>query len=178
MGMMGTFSYLATENAHGGLGLNFDILETNLINLSLLIGFLVVYGRKFISNILTERRLAIEEEINEAETQSQTAAAQLAEAQQKLAQAQAEAVTIRADAETRAKVLKSQILAQADTEIERMKATAVQELDTEQAKVIAELKQRIVLKALEKSEARLKDRLDVSAGEKLIDRCIAQLGGS
>jgi F-type H+-transporting ATPase subunit b len=178
MGMMGTFSYLATEGTHNGLGLNFDILETNLINLSILIGFLLVYGRKFISNILTERRLAIEEEINEAETQSQTAAAELAEAQQKLAQAQAEAVKIRSDAETRAQVLKAQILAQAGTEIERMKATAVQELDTEQAKVIAEVKQRIVLKALEKAESRLKDRLDVSAGEKLIDRCIAQLGGS
>jgi F-type H+-transporting ATPase subunit b len=178
MGMMGTFSYLATEGTHNGLGLNFDILETNLINLSILIGFLLVYGRKFISNILTERRLAIEEEINEAETQAKKAAAELAEAQQKLAQAQAEAVKIRADAETRAQAIKAEILAQAGTEIERMKATAVQELDTEQAKVITELKQRIVLKALEKAETRLKDRLDVSAGEKLIDRCIAQLGGS
>jgi len=47
---MGTFLLLAAE-AHeaaekGGFGINFDIFEANLINLAILIGVLIYFGRK------------------------------------------------------------------------------------------------------------------------------------
>ncbi|NJK69970.1 MAG: F0F1 ATP synthase subunit B, partial [Microcoleus sp. SU_5_3] len=42
---MGTVLLLATEaSREGGFGLNFDILETNLINLSIVIGLLFYFG--------------------------------------------------------------------------------------------------------------------------------------
>jgi F-type H+-transporting ATPase subunit b len=175
---MGTVLLLATEaSAEGGFGLNFDILETNLINLSIVIGLLFYFGRGFLGNILTERRSAIEEAIKEAETRQKDAAAALAEQQQKLTQAQAEAERIRAAAEENAKVAKEAILAQAAQEVERMKATAGQELEAERERAIAQLRARVAAMALEKVESQLKTSLDENAQHQLIDRSIALLGG-
>ena len=54
---MGTVLLLATEaSGEGGFGLNFDILETNLINLVIIIAVLFYFGVRIVGKILTERR--------------------------------------------------------------------------------------------------------------------------
>jgi F-type H+-transporting ATPase subunit b len=172
---MGNFSFLATEAAHavesGGFGLNFNLLETNLINLSIIIGVLFYFGRKVLGNILGERRSRIEEEIREAEKRQKDAAAALADAQQKLAQAQAEAERIRAEAETSAKTASEAILAQA------LKESAAQDLDTARERAIAELRERVAAMAIQRVESQLRGHLDDSAQQQLIDRSIANVGG-
>jgi F-type H+-transporting ATPase subunit b len=171
---MGTFFYLASE----GFGFNLDILDTNLINLLILLGLLVFYGGKFLDNILSERREKIAAEIKDSENRAQEAASALADAQQKLAQAQAEAEKIRQNALARAQTVKESILAQGKVEVQRLQETANQELNTETEKVIAQIKEQIVALALAKAESSLQDHLDSSVQEKLIDHSIAQLGGS
>lgn len=169
--------YLAVEQAGGGFGISSDILGSNLINLLIVIGLLVVYGGKFVGKILTERRDRIAEEIKEAEERAKTAAKALAEAKENLSQAQAKAVQIKADAQGTAKTTREQILAQGQKDIERMKATAVQELDSERAKVVNELKRTIAVLALQKAEQELQDRLNDDIQGKLISRAVEQLGG-
>ncbi|WP_449867678.1 F0F1 ATP synthase subunit B [Oscillatoria salina] len=180
--MVINFLYLATEAAEaaeeGGFGLNFDILETNLINLVIIIGVLFVFGRRFLGKILEERRSKIQSEIKEAEVQAKEAAAALADAQQKLAQAQAEVEKIRTTAEQTAQKAKESILAQANTEVERIKADAVADVNTEKERAIAELKQRVATLAIDRVESRMKEILDESTQQQLIDRSIARLGGS
>ncbi|MGK7874852.1 MAG: F0F1 ATP synthase subunit B [Xenococcaceae cyanobacterium] len=179
--MMGNFLILATE-AHsageGGFGLHLDILESNLINLAILIGVLVYFGRKALGNILSERRSKIAEEIQEAEDRQRKAAEALADQQQKLAQAQAEAERIRKQAEQRAQAAKEAIAAQTEQDIQRLKEVAAQDLDSEQERAIAELRQRVAAMAMERVESQLKAQLDESAQQQLINRSIAQLGGS
>lgn len=179
--MMGNFSFLATEAAHavesGGFGLNFNILETNLINLAIIIGVLFYFGRKVVGNTLGERRSRIEQEIGEAEQRQKEAAAALADAQQKLAQAQAEAEKIRATAEENAKVAKDAILTQATKDIERLNAAAAQDMETARERAIAELRERIAALAIQRVESQLASHLDDSAQQQLIDRSIAILGG-
>jgi F-type H+-transporting ATPase subunit b len=178
---MGNFSFLATEAVHavesGGFGLNFNLLETNLINLSIIIGVLFYFGRKVLGNILGERRSRIEEEIREAEKRQKDAAAALADAQQKLAQAQAEAERIRAEAETSAKTAREAILAQAARDVERLKESAAQDLDTARERAIAELRERVAAMAIQRVESQLRGHLDDSAQQQLIDRSIANVGG-
>ncbi len=174
---MGNLFYLATEEAAKGFGINLDILGSNVVNLALVVGLLVVYGGKFVGNLLEERRAKIQQEIQEAEALAAQAQSKLTQAQQDLAQAQEKAKQIKADAEVTAKRISGEILAQGDKDIERMKATAVQELDSERAKVIAQLKQRIAVLALEKAEAQLKESLNDEVQGKLISRAVAQLGG-
>lgn len=173
-----TVLLLATEAIHeGGFGLNTNILETNVINLAILVGVLVYFGRGFLGKILSERRSTIEEAIKEAEQRQKQAEAALAEQQQKLAQAQAEASRILAEAEQRAQSVRESILAKATTDVERMKATATQELDSERERVIAQLRAQIATQAIERAEAQLRQQLDDTVQERLIDRSLTLLGG-
>lgn len=174
---METFFYLATEEASSGFGFNFDLLGSNVINLAILVGFLVVYGGKVLGNILTERRTKIAEEVQEAEAQVSQSATTLVAAKEELTQAKAKADQIRAEAEATAKRVSAEILAQGDREIERMKATAMQELDSERAKAMTELRQRIAVLAIEKAEEQLKATLNEERQGRLISRAVGQLGG-
>jgi F-type H+-transporting ATPase subunit b len=168
--------YLATEEA-SGFGIKFDLLGSNVINLTIVIVFLLVYGTKFLNNILDQRREKIAQEIQEAENYAQEAAQALAGAKENLDQAQAKAKQIKADAEATGKNLRAEILAQGEKEVQRMKATAVQELDSERARVVAELKRQIAVLALEKAEQDLRDRLNDEVQGQLISRAVDQLGG-
>ncbi|MCT7949438.1 F0F1 ATP synthase subunit B [Ancylothrix sp. C2] len=181
---MGTFWLLATaaeavetELEHGGFGLNFDLFETNLINLAIIIGVLFYFGRGFLGNVLSERRNRIETAIKEAEQKLQEAATSLSEGQQKLTQAQAEAERIRAAAQERAKAAKEAIMAQAIKDVERLRADSDKDLETEKERVVNELRARVAAMALQKVESQLKERLDDNAQGQLIDRSIAMLGG-
>lgn len=179
---MGTFSSLATAAAEtvaeGGLELNLDILETNLVNLVIIIGVLVVFGRRFLGKMLGDRRSRIEQELTEAEKRAQEAETALAQAQQNLAQAQAEVERIRKSAEESAQKVKERILAENTREIERIKTTAVQDLDAQTERAIDEIRQRVATLALERVEVQLKERLqDQGIQRQLIDRSLAQLGG-
>ena len=73
MSIIGTVLLLATES-EGGFGLNLDILETNIVNLGLLIGILFYFGRNVLTNTLIERRSKIEKTIMKAETKAKEAA--------------------------------------------------------------------------------------------------------
>lgn len=175
MVMIGSFTLLAMEE--GGFGLNFDILEANLINLALLLGILFYFGRKVITDVLSARRTKIAQAIQEAEQRQQKAANALAEQQKKLTQAQTQAERIRQEAQESAQAAKTKIMAQATQDVERMQETAAQDLTSEQERVITQLKQRVAALAIEQVQSQLSNQLDEEAQQQLIQRSIAQLGG-
>ena len=166
-----------SEVAEGGFGLNFDILEANLINLGLLIGILVYFGRPLLTNILSERRSNIEAQINQAEQRAKEAAAELAQAQQKLTQAQAEAQNILKTAQTSAQAAKQAILARSEEDVQKLKETAAADLNSEREKAIAQLRASVVASALQKVESELQTGVADDAQQALIDRSIALIGG-
>ncbi|MGF1496164.1 MAG: F0F1 ATP synthase subunit B [Elainellaceae cyanobacterium] len=182
---MGTFSLLAAEAGalaaegleEGGFGLNFDLLDTNLINLAIIIAALVYFGRKFLGSTLVERRSQIESAIKEAEQRKRDAASKLAEQQQRLAQAQSDAARLVKEAETRAETARQSILTQAEQDIERIKAAADQDTTSQQERVVAELRQRVTEMALQRAEERLRSELDEGRQHQLISRSIEMMGG-
>jgi F-type H+-transporting ATPase subunit b len=189
MEIMGTLILLAAETAsiaaeasehaeESGFGLNFDVLGTNLINIVIIVGVLIYFGRDLVGKTLAERRSSIETAIQDAETRKKDAAAALADQQQKLAQAQVEATRIRAAAEETAKVARAEILSQAEQDIARLKAAAAQDLTSQQERIVNELRQQIAAMAVQQVESRLRSDLGNSAQQQLIDRSIAMLGGN
>ncbi|MEM7578765.1 MAG: F0F1 ATP synthase subunit B [Cyanobacteria bacterium P01_A01_bin.80] len=183
---MGTFLLLAASAAAGelaetagesGFGINTDILDTNIINLAIIITVLIVFGRKALGGKLEERRLKIETAIKNAEQRASEAQKAIAEQQQKLAQAQTEAQSIREAASENAKKAKEAILAEAATDVERMKQTAAADMSTERDKAIAQLRERVVASALEKAESELRTNVADDAQHTLVDRSIALMGG-
>jgi len=165
---------LASETK--GFGINFDILETNLINLAIVIGVLVYFGKGFLGSKLQERREAIETAIKDAESRQKKAAAALAEQQQKLQMAKKEAEKIKADAQTNAEAAREAVLAQSAKDIERLKAAAQQDMSSQQERVMQELRQRVSAMAMEKVRSRLPEVLNEGTQSKLVDQSIAQLG--
>ncbi len=165
---------LASETK--GFGLNFDIFEANLINLAIIIGVLVYFGRDFLGGKLKERRDTIEQAIAEAESRQKQASAALAEQQQKLQMAQKKAEQIRAEAQTNAESARQAVLAQSAKDIERMKASAAQDLNSQQDKVMQELRKRVSALALEKVRTSLPSTLNDDVQSRLVDQSIAQLG--
>ncbi|MBE9108314.1 F0F1 ATP synthase subunit B [Nodosilinea sp. LEGE 07298] len=161
----------------GGFGVDFNILETNLINLVIIIGVLYYFGGKFLGKTLSTRRAAIKTEIVEAEQRKQEAAAALAEQQQKLAQAQQEAKKILAEAKVTADRTRDEILEQSQIDVERMRANAAQDLTSQEARVMRELQQRIATLAIERSEAALPGQLNDDLQRRLVDSSIAMLKG-
>lgn len=168
---------LAEEAGDGGFGLNTNILETNLINLAIIITVLFVFGRKVLGNTLKTRRENIETAIKSAEQRAKDAEARLKDAQIKLEQAQAEAERIKKAAEGNAEAAKKAILDQATADIQRMQDAGAADLNAELNKAIAQLRQRVVIQALQKVETELKGGIADDAQITLIDRSIAQLGG-
>lgn len=176
---MGTFVLLTAEAVEeSGIGLNLDILETNIINLAIIIGVLIYFGRGFLGKTLVDRRARIEEAIKDAEGRKQQAAAALAGEQQKLAQAQSEATRILAEAEERAKTVREAVLAKAQEDVQRMRASAAQDLNSQQERVINELRQRVATLALQQVESQLRSGLSEDTQQQLIDRSIAMIGGA
>lgn len=174
--MIGNFLFLATEGK-GGFGLNPDLIETNLFNLVLVLAFVVIFGRKLLGEVLTERRISIETAIQDTEARQKQAISGLEVARQNLAQAQAEAEKIRATAIVSAASVKAEIEAKAVADIARMQELAAASTSTEQDKAIGEIRVRVVKLAMERAEAQLKNLLTESAQTELVDRSIALVGG-
>ncbi len=174
--MMGNLLFLATAGK-GGVSLNPDLIETNLFNLTVVLVFVFVFGRKVLTSILTERREAIEVAIKDTEDRQKQALSALDGAKKNLAQAQAEAETIRQTAIASAANAKAEIAAKVAADIERMQQLAAASTDTEQDKAIAELRTRVTNLAMERAQAKLKQLLTKSAQTELIDRSIAMVGG-
>ncbi|MEO0834866.1 MAG: F0F1 ATP synthase subunit B [Cyanobacteria bacterium J06642_3] len=174
---MVTFFLLNAEpGAESGFGFNFDIIETNLINLGIIFVLLIVYGGKVVGNILSERRAKIEAEIKAAEAKANESKQALAAAQKNLKEAQDNARQILAEAETNAEKAKEAALAKGQKEVERLKTTAAADLNSEQERAIAQLRARAVEMALERVETRMGEVLNDDKQRQLIDRSIAKLG--
>ena len=173
--MIGNFLFLATEGK-GGVGLNLDLIESNLFNLTLVLGFVFYFGRKLLGDVLSERRASIETAIQDIETRQKQAISALEVAKQNLAQAQTEAESIRQSGIVSAANVKAEIEAKAIADIARMQQLAAADANSEQDKAVTELRKRIANLAMERAEAQLKNLLTESAQTELVDRSIAMIG--
>lgn len=177
--MIETLLFLAEAHSEveSGFGLNLDIFETNLINLTLLVGILVYFGKPLLSKTLTERRAKIAEQIQAVEQKKKQAEVTLANEQKKLEEAKATAAKIRSEATTNAQKARETILAQGEKEVQRLKEIAGKDLSSEQEKAIAQLRERVVALALERARSQMENVLNDDVQRKLIDSSIAKLGG-
>ena len=168
---------LLGEAEEGGFGLNFSLLDTNLINLVIIIGVLVYFGRGLVGKTLADRRSQIEAAIKEAEDRKKAASAALAEEQQKLAQAKTEAERIRQNAVESAERARTAILEETEAELARMQEAASQDITSQQERIARELREVIAARAVAIAEDRLKSGLNSDAQQQLVEQSIASLRG-
>jgi len=164
--------------SHGSFGLNFNLFETNIVNLAIVIFGLYKFLPNFLGGILERRRAIILADLKDAEERLATATSALAQAQKDLAEAQQKAEQIRADGKSRAEAIRLDSEKRTVEEMARVKQASASDLDAEAARVTAQLRREAARLAIEKALAVLPDRLDASAQSALIDQSIQSLGNA
>ena len=155
--------------------LNLNPLETNLVNLVIVIGLLFWFLRGFLGGILERRRTAILQELQDAESRLKTATENLSQAQSELAAAQQKAEKIRADGQARAAGIRAEGEKRTISVMAAIKAGADADAEADAARIKDSLRREAALAAIDKALAELPARLDANAQAKLIDSTIKNL---
>jgi len=164
--------------SHGSFGINFDIFETNIINLAIVIAGLVWFLRGFLGGILERRRERILGELKEAEERLVAANASLAEAQKNLGEARALAEKIRADGKLRAEAVRLESEKRTLEEMSRLKQDSQSDLQSEISRVSRLLQREAAEMAIAKALESLPGRLDPALQARLIDQSIQSMGNA
>jgi F-type H+-transporting ATPase subunit b len=158
-----------------GFAINSNILETNLINLIIILVLLVNFGKGFLGKLLSARLQKIESAIKDAENRQTKAMEELKLAEAKLTQAEQEAQRIIQEAQKSADLARSTILAGVDEDIAKLQTAAEQEIASEQDRVVKQLRRQLVQQALQATQSRLDQGLSASAQHQLVDRSLSLL---
>merc|ERR1712100_738830 len=173
---MGTLNSFSGQISDLSVSLNLDIFETNIINISILLGGIIYLGSNALSESLSERQEKIMGAIQEAEERLQQADARLAESEKQLEQAQLIIESIKTDAETTARNVKSGILMDGKNEIERLTNTTKSQIGTIEARVRKQISEYVVTLALKRVTLQLEGKLNSNLQQQILDRNISNLG--
>lgn len=152
--VLGLQSSLAT-----GLSLNTNVLDTNLINLAIVIGILVYFGRQILQDTLNSRKEKIVTQIEDAQKQYEEVKQTLLEAKELLSQAKVKEIEIRANGEVDKK-RQIQLLIEAHKEaLKRLQNVKDITVQLEQQKAVQDLRNYVITSAFEQAEEFLKNHI-------------------
>ena len=157
------------------MNLNFNPLETNLVNLAIVIGVLFWFLRGFLGGILERRRSAILQDLQDAEARLKTASEELTKAQSELAAAQQKAEQIRIDGQKRAAAIRAEGEKRTISVMAAIKQGAAADADAEASRIKDALRREAAMAAIDKVLTDLPGRLDDAAQSKLSDSTIRNL---
>lgn len=134
-----------------GFGINTNVLETNVLNLSVVIGVLFVVGKDVLSSNLDERRNKIVQSLEDVETRYLNAQKKLEEARAEYTAAKAKATEIREQTTQTASQSRGIAIQRAEAEITRLESTKNSTLSVEKQKLIREMRDMLTTGALDKA---------------------------
>nr|YP_009296859.1 ATP synthase CFO B chain subunit I [Bangiopsis subsimplex]AOM66202.1 ATP synthase CFO B chain subunit I [Bangiopsis subsimplex]ARO90437.1 ATP synthase CF0 subunit B [Bangiopsis subsimplex] len=173
------FMLISEEHIHSqSFGLNLNVLDTNIINLAILLSLLFYVGKQAISSILEGRQQKVLNSLQEAEERQQQASTRLKEAQTQLAQTQLIISEIKKEAESTAQQVRESTFNQGKLDIERLVASGKASIITAEMQVKKKLLQQVASLALERVSTQLKSEISSEMQSNIIDENIASLGGS
>jgi len=170
-----TLNSFSTQISDLEVSLNTDIFETNLINITLLVGGLFYLLSGALSESLSERQQKILGAIQESEERLQEATTRLTESETQLAQAQIVIESIQKDAQVTAQQVKSSILTDGKSEIERLTSSAKTQISTIEARVRKQISDYVATLALQRITMQLEGKLNSNLQQQIIDRNISKL---
>nr|QWW93175.1 ATP synthase CF0 subunit I [Lunularia cruciata] len=159
----------------GSFGLNTNLLETNLINLGVVIGLLVYFGKGSLSNLLKNRKLTILNTIQDAEERYKEATDKLNQARTRLQQAKLKADDIRINGLSQMEKEKQDLINAADEDSKRLEESKNATIRFEKQRAIEQVRQQVSRLALERALETLKSRLNSELHLRMIDYHIGLL---
>ena len=164
--------------ASEGFGLNLDLIETNIINLAVVIFGLYKFLPGFLGKILEKRRTTILTDLKDAEARLSQAKNSLSKAKDELASAKQKAEKIRNDCKARAEAIRLDSEKRTVEEMARIKQGAASDLTAEAARVTSQLRKEAAELAIEKALAILPKKLDSSTQDNFLKQSIKNIGDS
>jgi len=159
-----------------GIGINTDILDTNIINLTVVIGVLVYVGGDVLSSLLTNRKEMILKTLQDADDRYKEAEQKIADAKEQLELAKVKAEEIRAQSKASAALGTTNLLNRVEEDIKRLEETKQTTIRLEEEKAVAQVCQQVSRLALDQAVEKLKTSLDSNVQRRIIDLNIALLG--
>jgi len=143
-----------------GFGFNGNILETNLINLSVVIAVVVSFGGDALRSLLDNRKQTILNNLQEADLKAKEAENKLVQAQAQLELAKKKAIEISEQGILNAKQEQKQSIRQTQEDISRLEEVKQETIYFQQQKAISQVSQQVVSLALNQVREKLSSRLD------------------
>lgn len=168
---------LLSEHHKHGFSINTNLLETNVINIAILLIALIYFGKPTLNKILQNRQDKVLFAINEAETKLEQANTRLMEAEKQLQQTQAIITQIKQEAESTATKIRASILAQGKIDVDRLVASSKAGVLSTESEIRKQIQQQIATLALKRVSTQLKAQINAEMQSQIIDRNIAKLGG-
>ena len=161
-----------------GFGLNFNLFETNILNLAVVIFGLYKFLPNFLGGILERRRASIISDLKDAEDRLAEASNALAKAKQELASAEQKAAKIRTDCKARSEAIRLESEKRTVVEMARIKQGAASDLNAEASRVSSQLRKEAAEMAIEKALAVLPGRLNKKNQDDFLNQSIKNIGNS
>lgn len=142
---------------------NTNILETNILNLAVVIGVLVYFGKDKVNEALDTRQANIRESFASAERKFEQSKLALEAANEKLAAAQEKASDIRRESQVFIDKRSKELMVNAKSELERFETSKKQELIRQQEKIKQDLYSKLLKDAFQKARLNLRTQLQENA---------------
>lgn len=157
---MNILTLLMTLPSGEGLGFNTNILETNIINLAVVLGVVISFIGDALRSLLNNRKETILKNLQEADQRANEAQEKLNQARIKFELAQKKATEIKEQSILTAEQEKKQSIRQAEQDVLRLEELKQETLLFQQQKAVSEISQQVITLALKQVREKLNNRLD------------------
>lgn len=158
-----------------GFGFNGNILETNILNLAVVLGIVVSLGGDSLQSLLQNRKQNIAKNLQQAEKRAEEAKQELAQAKSQLQSAQERAISIREQGHLSAEKEKKDSVVKQKEEITRLTNKKEETLRVEEQKAVSKVYQQLVNRVITSAKNRLSTRLDSTSHASIINFQIIRL---
>nr|YP_011026250.1 ATP synthase CF0 subunit I [Crassula capitella]WQN00244.1 ATP synthase CF0 subunit I [Crassula capitella] len=141
--------YLGHWSSAGSFGFNTDILATNPINLSVVLGVLIFFGKGVLSDLLDNRKQKILNTIQNSEELREGAIEQLEKVRARLQQVELEAAQFRANGYSEIEQEKLNLINSTYNTLEQLENYKNETINFEQQRAINQVRQLVFQQALQ-----------------------------
>nr|UVF35241.1 CF0 subunit I [Artemisia dracunculus] len=171
-----SFVSLGQWPSAGSFGFNTDILATNLINLSVVLGVLIFFGKGVLSDLLDNRKQRILKTIKNSEELREGATEQLEKARTRLRKVEIEADQFRVNGYSEIEREKLNLIDSTYKTLEQLENYKNETINFEQQKASNQVRQRVFQQALQGALGTLNSCLNSELHLRTISANIGILG--
>lgn len=158
-----------------GFGINTNLLETNVLNLAVVIGILVYFGKDILRDALKSRKENILKSMQDSIEKKMQAIDNLNNAKLQFEEAREKSEEIRSQGFILAKQTSDKLLEKMEDNIKRLEETKFFTLRFEEEKVITEVCRKVSSFALKRANDKLTNSMDSKLQKKIFNRNITLL---